>query len=330
MTNNVLLDVKKLKTHLFTDDGIVKAVDGVDIQLKRGESLGIVGESGSGKSMVSLSIMGLVPNPPGKIVDGEINFNGKNLLELPESEYRKMRGNNISMVFQEPMTSLNPVFTIGKQIMEVFIYHQNLSKNEAREKAIEMLKLVGIPMPEERLNSYPHQLSGGMRQRVMIAISLACQPELLIADEPTTALDVTIQAQILKLMKDLQTKLDTSIILITHDFGIVSEIADKIVVMYAGKIVEYSDIETIFSSPKHPYTKGLLSSIPDIDNPTDHLYAIPGTVPSPFEETVGCSFYPRCKNAMPTCKLKEPPLVKLSEENSVRCWLYERDVEDEE
>jgi len=330
VSNKVLLDVKNLKTHLFTDDGIVKAVDGVDIQLNRGESLGIVGESGSGKSMVSLSIMGLVPNPPGEIVDGEINFNGKNLLELPESEYRKMRGNNISMVFQEPMTSLNPVFTIGKQIMEVFIYHQNLSKNEAKEKAIEMLKLVGIPMPEERLNSYPHQLSGGMRQRVMIAISLACQPELLIADEPTTALDVTIQAQILRLMKDLQTQLGTSIILITHDFGIVSEIADKIVVMYAGKIVEYSDIETIFSSPKHPYTKGLLNSIPNIDNPTDNLYAIPGTVPSPFEEMVGCSFYPRCKNAMPICKQKKPPLVKLDEENSVRCWLYERDDVDDE
>ncbi|WP_047983520.1 ABC transporter ATP-binding protein [Ornithinibacillus californiensis] len=317
-----LLEIKNLKTYFFTDEGTVRAVDGVDLELNKGETLGIVGESGSGKSMMSLSIMGLIPNPPGKIVDGQINFKDKNLCKISKSEYRRIRGNEISMIFQEPMTSLNPVFTIGKQIMEVYKHHQGLSKAEAKEKTIEMLKLVGISMPERRIHEYPNQLSGGMRQRVMIAMALACNPELLIADEPTTALDVTIQAQILKLMDDLKHKLNTSIILITHNLGVVAQTADKIIVMYAGKVMEYSDTKSIFKNPKHPYTEGLLDSIPKIDKPVDRLSAIPGTVPSSNDFPTGCSFYPRCKYAMEICKEKGPDLIKLEDDVQVRCWKY--------
>lgn len=317
-----LLEIKGLKTYFFTEEVTVKAVDGVNLRLGKGETLGIVGESGCGKSMMSLSIMGLVPQPPGRIVDGEIRFKGRDLCKISEAEYRKMRGNEISMIFQEPMTSLNPVFTIGKQMMEVFHYHQRLSKAEAKEKTIEMLRLVGISMPEKRFYEYPNELSGGMRQRVMIAMALACKPELLIADEPTTALDVTIQAQILNLMRDLKTKMQTSIILITHNLGVVAEMAEKIMVMYAGKVMEYADTRTIFSNPKHPYTEGLLDSIPKISQPVERLSAIPGTVPSPHQFPSGCRFHPRCKFVMPICLEKEPPLIQLADHTQVSCWKH--------
>jgi oligopeptide/dipeptide ABC transporter ATP-binding protein len=329
MTENGLLEINNLKTYFFTEEGIVRAVDGVDLLLGKGETLGIVGESGCGKSMMSLSIMGLVPNPPGKIVNGEINFKNKDLTKLSQSNYRKIRGNEISMIFQEPMTSLNPVFTIGKQMMEVYQYHQGLSKEKAKEKTIEMLKLVGISMPERRIHEYPNQLSGGMRQRVMIAMALACDPELLIADEPTTALDVTIQAQILKLMGELKQKLNTSIILITHNLGVVAEMADKIMVMYAGKVMEYADTKSIFNNPKHPYTEGLLDSIPKIDKPVNRLSAIPGTVPSHNNFPTGCRFHPRCKYVMPICLEEDPELVQLENNNQVRCWKYGGDGDDE-
>ncbi|ANX11652.1 peptide ABC transporter ATP-binding protein [Fictibacillus arsenicus] len=317
-----LLDIKGLKTYFFTEEVTVRAVDGVDLQLGKGETLGIVGESGCGKSMMSLSIMGLVPSPPGKIVEGSINFKGKDLCKISGSEYRRIRGNEISMIFQEPMTSLNPVFTIGKQLMEVFQYHQKLPKKEAKEKAVKILRLVGISMPESRIHEYPNQLSGGMRQRVMIAMALACNPDLLIADEPTTALDVTIQAQILKLMSDLKAEFNTSIILITHNLGVVAEMAEKIMVMYAGKVMEYADTKTIFNNPKHPYTEGLLDSIPNIDKPVERLSAIPGTVPSPHHFPTGCRFHPRCKYAMPVCLEKEPELIHLEDNTQVRCWKY--------
>jgi oligopeptide/dipeptide ABC transporter ATP-binding protein len=329
MTENGLLEINNLKTYFFTEEGIVRAVDGVDLLLGKGETLGIVGESGCGKSMMSLSIMGLVPNPPGKIVNGEINFKNKDLTKLSQSNYRKIRGNEISMIFQEPMTSLNPVFTIGKQMMEVYQYHQGLSKEKAKEKTIEMLKLVGISMPERRINEYPNQLSGGMRQRVMIAMALACDPELLIADEPTTALDVTIQAQILKLMGELKQKLNTSIILITHNLGVVAEMADKIMVMYAGKVMEYADTKSIFNNPKHPYTEGLLDSIPKIEKPMKRLSAIPGTVPDHNNFPTGCRFHPRCKYVMPICLEKDPELVQLENNNQVRCWKYGEDGDNE-
>jgi oligopeptide/dipeptide ABC transporter ATP-binding protein len=329
MTENGLLEINNLKTYFFTEEGIVRAVDGVDLLLGKGETLGIVGESGCGKSMMSLSIMGLVPNPPGKIVNGEINFKNKDLTKLSQSNYRKIRGNEISMIFQEPMTSLNPVFTIGKQMMEVYQYHQGLSKEKAKEKTIEMLKLVGISMPERRINEYPNQLSGGMRQRVMIAMALACDPELLIADEPTTALDVTIQAQILKLMGELKQKLNTSIILITHNLGVVAEMADKIMVMYAGKVMEYADTKSIFNNPKHPYTEGLLDSIPKIEKPMERLSAIPGTVPDHNNFPTGCRFHPRCKYVMPICLEKDPELVQLENNNQVRCWKYGEDGDNE-
>lgn len=317
-----LLEIKGLKTYFFTEEATVRAVDGVDLTLKKRETLGIVGESGCGKSMMSLSIMGLVPNPPGKIVDGEIRFKGKDLRQVSDTEYRKIRGNQISMIFQEPMTSLNPVFTIGRQLREVFQYHQGMSKAEAEKKSIEMLRLVGISMPERRIHEYPNQLSGGMRQRVMIAMALACSPELLIADEPTTALDVTIQAQILKLMGELKSKMDTSIILITHNLGVVAQMADKIMVMYAGKVMEYSDTKSIFRDPKHPYTEGLLDSIPKIDNPVERLSAITGTVPSPNNFPKGCRFHPRCKYAMPICLEQEPDLMPVEDDRFVRCWKY--------
>lgn len=327
LAEDVLLEIKNLKTFFFTEGVIVRAVDGVDLRLKKGETLGIVGESGCGKSMMSLSIMGLVPNPPGKIVDGQIKFKNSDLTKLSKKEYRKIRGNEISMIFQEPMTSLNPVFTIGKQMMEVYQYHQGLSKKKAMERSIEMLKMVGISMPEKRIHEYPNQLSGGMRQRVMIAMALACDPKLLIADEPTTALDVTIQAQILKLMGELKLKMDTSIILITHNLGVVAEMADKIMVMYAGKVMEYADTESIFNDPKHPYTEGLLDSIPKINKPVERLSAISGTVPSQQNFPTGCRFHPRCKYAMPICLEKEPELFELKNGNEVRCWKYGEEVE---
>ena len=316
-----LLSVRDLKTYFNTEKGLVKAVDGVSFNLKKGETLGIVGESGSGKSILSMSIMGLVPKPPGQIT-GEILFKNQNLLDLKESQIRRIRGNNISMTFQEPMTSLNPVLTIGKQIMEVYKYHQKIPYKDAKEKTIEMLRLVGIPEPENRFNDYPHLFSGGMRQRVMIAMALACNPDLLIADEPTTALDVTIQAQILELMNELKHEFNTSLILISHDFGVVSKVADRILIMYAGKVVEYAKKEDVFSNPKHPYTEGLLSSIPNIKTPVDRLTTIPGTVPSPDDFPLGCVFHPRCKYAMQICKEQRPSLKEIEKDIHVSCWKY--------
>ncbi|HHW01605.1 MAG TPA: ABC transporter ATP-binding protein [Thermoanaerobacterales bacterium] len=319
--SDILVEVKNLKTYFFTDDGVVPAVDGVDFCIKKGETLGIVGESGCGKSVTSLSLLRLVPNPPGKIVDGEMYFKGENLLEKSESEMRKIRGNDISMIFQEPMTSLNPVFTVGEQISEAIELHQGLNKRDAMAKAVEMLKLVGIPSAERRVHEYPHQMSGGMRQRVMIAMALSCNPALLIADEPTTALDVTIQAQILELMKDLKERLGTAIMLITHDLGVVAEMAENVLVMYAGKVVEYADVKTIFKNPKHPYTVGLLGSIPRLDQPREKLYVIEGVVPNPFNMPSGCRFHPRCPDVREICRTKEPDLLHIDGQQ-VRCWKY--------
>ncbi|MGB4444195.1 MAG: ABC transporter ATP-binding protein, partial [Dethiobacteria bacterium] len=277
-----LLNIENLKTYFYTDSGVVKAVDDVDLSIKAGTTLAIVGESGSGKSILASSIMQLIPQPPGKIVSGSIYFQNQDLLALPEKEMRQIRGNRITMIFQEPMTSLNPVFKIGRQVEEVIVAHRKVGKDEAKEQAIELLQLVGIPAAEERVNDYPHQLSGGMRQRVMIAIALACNPELLIADEPTTALDVTIQAQILDLMKRLQKEFGMAILMITHDLGVVAEMASEVAVMYAGQIVEYAGVDTIFESPVHPYTAGLLQSIPRLDVKQETLFVIEGVVPNPI------------------------------------------------
>ncbi|MED1672408.1 ABC transporter ATP-binding protein [Pallidibacillus thermolactis] len=316
-----ILEVKNLCTSFFTEEGEVKAVNGVSFSVPSGRTLGIVGESGSGKSITSLSILRLIQSP-GKIKSGKILFDGKDLLQLSEKDMRKIRGNEISMIFQEPMTSLNPVFTIGEQISEVYQIHRNLSKREAKEKSIEMLKLVGIPSPEKRIDQYPHELSGGMRQRVMIAMALACNPKLLIADEPTTALDVTIQAQILRLIKELQEKLHMSVIFITHDLGVVAETCDYVAVMYCGKVVEFADVKTLFKNPQHPYTVGLLNSLPRHDIDQEELIAIKGNVPSPFEMPNGCAFAPRCPHASAMCHTKEPELVPHLENNEIRCWIY--------
>ena len=316
-----LLTVKNLKTYFYTEDGVVPAVDGVDFEVAAGETLGIVGESGCGKSVTSLSVMRLIPNPPGRIISGDIHFDGKDLLAMGDAEMRGIRGNDISMIFQEPMTSLNPVFTIGDQIGETIKLHQNLNDRQARDKAIEMLRLVGIPLPERRVKEYPHQLSGGMRQRVMIAMALSCNPKLLFADEPTTALDVTIQAQILELMKKLRDELDTAIVLITHDLGVIAEMVDRVIVMYAGKVVEEASVYDIFRDPKHPYTEGLLNSIPKLDEPKKRLKPIDGVVPNPLEMPEGCRFHPRCPYAMDICKEKQPELKQLSADRQVSCWL---------
>lgn len=317
----MLLEVKNLKTQFKVQGGLVNAVNGVDFSIDKGEVLAIVGESGSGKSVTSLSVMGLIPSPPGKVIDGEILFKGEDLLNKNKKEMQDIRGNKISMIFQEPMTSLNPVFTVGKQISESIMRHQKLSKKEAEKKVIEMLELVGIPSPESRIKDYPHQLSGGMRQRVMIAMALTCNPELLIADEPTTALDVTIQAQILDLMVKLKEKLGTSILLITHDLGVVAETADKVVVMYCGKVVESATVDEIFENPMHPYTQGLLNSIPKIDEECEKLFMIPGMVPNPLEMPEGCAFSSRCSKCSEICTSKEPPFIKRNG-REVRCFLY--------
>lgn len=317
-----LLSVRGLKTYFQSEEGLVPAVDGVSFDLKKGGTLGIVGESGSGKSVTSLSIMRLIPSPPGKIVDGEILFEGEDLLKKSPAEMRKIRGNDISMIFQEPMTSLNPVFTIGDQIMEAIILHQKLDKKEAREKAIDMLRLVGIPEPQRRVDEYPHQLSGGMRQRVMIAMALSCNPKLLIADEPTTALDVTIQAQILDLMRKLRDELGTSIILITHDLGVIAEMVEEVIVMYAGKIVERTDVRSLFRDPKHPYTEGLLGSLPKLGEKADRLQTIEGVVPSPFNMPTGCRFHPRCQYARDICREEQPELLTLGEGHEAACFIH--------
>ena len=321
----LLLDIRGLRTQFFTDDGLARAVDGVSYSLEKGETVGVVGESGCGKSVTALSILRLIPDPPGKIVDGEIIFEGTDLLHLSPADMRRIRGNDISMIFQEPMTSLNPVFTIGNQITEAVRLHQGLNKRDALAKAVEALKLVGIPVPERRVHEYPHQLSGGMRQRAMIAMALSCNPKVLIADEPTTALDVTIEAQILDLMRTLQDELGTAIIMITHDLGVIADIARKVVVMYAGKVVEQAPVEQIFGSPNHPYTQGLLRSLPRVDKDASgakqRLQEIPGIVPSLLNLPAGCKFASRCPSVMPQCHEQEPSLEPVAPNHYSACWL---------
>jgi oligopeptide/dipeptide ABC transporter ATP-binding protein len=322
------LEVKNLKTYFYTEDGVVPSVDGVDFFIRKGETLAVVGESGCGKSVTSLSILRLIAQPPGKIVDGDILFEGESLLKKSDDEMRAIRGNHISMIFQEPMTSLNPVFRVGDQIMESLELHQGLNKKEGRARAIELLDMVGIPESGSRVDAFPHQLSGGMRQRVMIAMALACNPQLLIADEPTTALDVTIQNQILELMKSLKDKIGTSIMLITHDLGVVAEMADRVVVMYAGQVVEQGNIFEIFENPKHPYTEGLLKSIPKPNVKQETLYSIEGIVPNPLHLPPGCRFAPRCEYATDLCHNKMPEIIVKDEETVVRCWKYTSEWED--
>ncbi len=317
-----LLEIKSLKTYFFTDDGVVRAVDGVDFEVYPGEIVGLVGESGCGKSVTSFSVMRLVDSP-GKIVDGQIVFDGTNLLDLPEDEMIHVRGNRVSMIFQQPQTALNPVFRVGDQIGEVLNVHQDLGKEAGHKRAIEMLKLVGIPDAERRVDSYPHELSGGMAQRVMIAMALATLPELLIADEPTTALDVTIQAQILDLMRKLRENTGTTIILITHDLGVVAEMCERVAVMYAGEIVEQTDVGTLFDKPLHPYTEGLIGSIPVLGKLKDRLEVIPGFVPNLVDLPPGCRFAPRCKARMDICGEKKPDLIDFEPDHKVRCWLYQ-------
>lgn len=326
MDQKALLEIKGLKTHFFTDDGVVPAVDGVDIMIRNGETVGVVGESGSGKSVTSLTAMRLTP---GKVVDGTIIFKGKNILSLTEKQMQEVRGNEMAMIFQEPMTSLNPAYTVGNQIGEAVRIHLKYSKAQAREKSIEMLRLVGIPRPEQIVDEYPHRLSGGMRQRVMIAIAMACSPELLIADEPTTALDVTIQAQILELMKNLQATQGTAILLITHDLGVVAEMCDRVVVMYGGKVVEETDVVTLFSNPKHPYTKGLLMSMPTLQTEARRLYSIKGSVPAPGSLQEGCYFAPRCEFATEECSRRTPMLQEIESGHFIRCWLYTSEKEND-
>ena len=318
-----LLEVKDLKTYFYTDSGVAKAVDGVTFSLDKGKTLGIVGESGCGKSVTSLSIMRLVDPATGRNEGGSIMFDGQDLLKLPEKEMRKLRGNRISMIFQEPMTSLNPVFTIGYQIEESLKLHKGLDKQAARNRAIELLELVGIPEAGKRVDEYPHQLSGGMRQRVMIAMALSGDPELLIADEPTTALDVPIQAQILQLLKDLQKKLHMSIIIITHDLGVIAEMADEVAVMYAGDIVEKAPTRALFDDPKHPYTIGLMNSIPDIDDHVTRLRTLEGLVPSLYDMPGGCRFAPRCQFRCPECEAQRINLTTLPDGRQVRCRRFE-------
>ncbi len=323
-----ILKVENLKTYFHTEDGIVKAVDGVSFELYEGETLGIVGESGSGKSVTSLTVMRLL-DEKARIEGGKVIFNGKNLLELSEQEMQKIRGNDIAMIFQEPMVALNPVYTIGDQIMEAIILHQEVKESEARKITIELLRKVGIPEPEKRIDQYPHQLSGGMRQRAMIAMALSCKPSILIADEPTTALDVTIQAQILDLMKELQQEYGMALIMITHDMGVIAEVADRVAVMYAGKVVEYGEVEEIFTKPKHPYTYALLSSIPRLDVEQQKLKSIPGNVPDPLNFPPGCRFHPRCEFAQEKCKEEIPELVEVKERHLTACFFWEklRDLE---
>jgi oligopeptide/dipeptide ABC transporter ATP-binding protein len=320
-----LLDIKGLKTYFFTRKGIVKAVDGVDLSLNEGETLGLVGESGCGKTVTALSIMRLISEPIGRITEGSINFEGRDLVQATESEMRRIRGNRISMIFQEPMTSLNPVLKVGDQISESIQLHQGVSKKEAWDRSVEMLRLVGIPSPESRVNEYPHQMSGGMRQRVMIAMALSCHPKLMIADEPTTALDVTIQAQILDLISRLKERVGSSILLITHNLGVVAEVAQYVGVMYAGYIVEYADVVTLFKEPRHPYTVGLFQSIPKKRGARkrERLQAIPGLVPDLLELPKGCKFQDRCSHVSERCKEEAPSLLTLDGGHRVRCWLNE-------
>ena len=316
-----LLNVINLKTCFHTMEGLVPAVDGVSFHIDKGETVGLVGESGCGKSVTALSILRLIPKPPGKIEAGEILYEGEDLLIKSEEEIREIRGNKISMIFQEVMTSLNPVLKIGRQISEAIEIHQHLDHREAMEKTVQILKMVSISLPNKRINEYPHQLSGGMRQRVMIAMAMVCNPELLIADEPTTALDVTIQAQVLELMKELRRTLKTSILLISHDLGLIAEMAERVIVMYAGKIVEEAGVEDLFSDPQHPYTRGLLASIPRLTGKRGKLSVIKGVVPRPISLPSGCSFHPRCDLVRDVCVEREPPLKSFDDSRRVSCWL---------
>ena len=319
-----ILQVKNLQTWFWTDAGIVKAVDGVSFDLHKREMLAIVGESGSGKSVTNLAIMNLIPNPPGKIIGGEVWYGGKDVLKMDKQEIRQLRGNKISMIFQDPMTSLNPFLKISTQMIETIRLHQGLSKKDARDRAIEMLKLVGIPAAEKRVDCYPHQFSGGMRQRVMIAMGLSCDPEVLIADEPTSALDVTIQAQILDLIGDLSARLGTAVILITHSLGLVAGMCDRVCVMYAGRIVEQGGVDELFANPAHPYTRGLIKSVPRMDKKNaGRLFSISGQPPNVIDLPPCCPFYPRCSEAMPQCKHEYPASYNLSPSHRTSCWLYQ-------
>jgi len=321
-----IIKIEHLRTYFKMKSGYNPAVDDVSISIKSGHIMGLVGESGSGKSMTAMSILGLIPKPAGSIMpDSEVIFDGKDLTQLSETEMASIRGNQISMIFQEPMTSLNPVYTIGKQLMEPLRIHKNMTKEEAKKRVLEYMDLVRIPDPKKRFASYPHQLSGGLRQRVMIAMALLCDPKLIIADEPTTALDVTIQAQILDLLKDVQTRLNTAILFITHDLGVVAELCDDVCVMYAGQIVERADVDTLFKAPKHPYTVGLLKSLPRVDDDIDELYSIKGMVPNPSSMPKGCRFSTRCEKVMAKCNASVPPIVSFKEGSSVACWLYEEE-----
>lgn len=324
-----ILDVKNLHVYFDTYAGVVKAIRDVSFHVNKGESLAIVGESGSGKSVTVQTVMKLIPMPPGRIAGGEILFKDRDIVKMNEAEMRKIRGGEIGMIFQDPMTSLNPTMTVGKQIAEGIMMHQKVSHKEAMAKALEMLKAVNIPNPEERLNSYPHQFSGGMRQRVVIAIALACNPDLLIADEPTTALDVTVQAQILDLMNELKSKMNTAIILITHDLGVVADLAERVIVMYGGEIMEEASVHDIFKDPKHPYTWGLIKSIPrlDIDREKEKLSSIDGTPPDLFNPPVGCPFAPRCEYAMEICKKEKPGMINGGNNHRVSCWLLDERAE---
>jgi len=317
-----LLEVDNLKMYFHTEDGIVHAVDGVSYTLDRGETLGVVGESGSGKSVTAMTIMGLIPMPPGKIHGGSVKYRGKSLLDMSEEEMQHVRGNDIAMIFQDPMTSLNPVYKIGKQVGEGLRLHRGYSKEEALKRATELLDLVGIPEPEKRVNEYPHQFSGGMRQRVMIAMALACDPDILIADEPTTALDVTIQAQILALMEDIRNRRNTGILLITHDLGVVAETCSRVIVMYAGNIVEEAPVKELFANPQHPYTEGLIASVPRLGKRLHRLPSIPGSVPDLSVMPEGCRFAPRCKYAQDSCKQKLPELQTVAEGHRCACPFY--------
>ncbi|WP_447402512.1 ABC transporter ATP-binding protein [Lysinibacillus sp. fkY74-1] len=325
MKQDTVLEVKNLQTYFYSSEGVAKAVDGVSFTLQKGETLGIVGESGCGKSMTSLSLLRLVPSPPGKIINGEILLNNTDILKLSDEELRKIRGNKISMIFQEPMTSLNPVLSVGEQIAESIRLHQGLSRKEAWQKAVDMIRLVGIPAPEKRAKQEPYQLSGGMRQRIMIAMALACTPDVLIADEPTTALDVTIQAQIIDIIQNLQKQLGMSILFITHDLGVVAEICDKIAVMYAGQVVEEGTTDSLFEKPLHPYTNGLIQSLPKLYEDQEELSTIQGTVPSPYHYPSGCRYAERCPFATELCREKQPELLTIEPEKKVRCWMYSKE-----
>ncbi|MFI5370714.1 MAG: ABC transporter ATP-binding protein [Candidatus Eisenbacteria bacterium] len=315
-----LLEIRDLQTHFHTDDGVVRAVDGVSLTLEAHETLAVVGESGSGKSVTALSILGLIPSPPGRIVGGSIRYRDRELVGMPGAELRSIRGKHIAMIFQEPMTALNPVYSCGEQIVETLLAHEDIGRGEARIRAVEMLRLTGIPSPERRVDEYPHQMSGGMRQRVMIAMALACRPDILIADEPTTALDVTIQAQILELLERLQREIGMGILLITHDFGVVAETADRVAVMYAGQVVESCRVEAAFAHTLHPYTAGLLASLPRLGSDVETLRVIPGQVPDAAAFPAGCRFHPRCPLAEERCRRETPPLLTFDGDHLSRCW----------